>query len=253
MLALCLFLYEQSRVLMLGKSSENTVHAAFSTANHIIVMEHHLGLDFEPTLQALLLDQKWLVLIGNAYYAVMHFVVPCGILACVVIGNHDAKFQHRSSYFIMLATALVIFLLLPTMPPRLLDRYRQEYSPEFDQDVANYLEPYWSIVDTMAKGNTLYDKLHKEGGIPYAAMPSMHAGSALWCALMVMDIFPSNTTTFLAMSHVFWTVFFTILSGNHFWLDAVGGAACVFIGRRVAAKGIQDSILQPVGILPRDE
>ena len=43
----------------------------------------------------------------------------------------------------------------------------------------------------------------------------------------------------LAMAHVALTVFFIMVTGNHFWLDAVAGAACVVMGRLLAWRVIR--------------
>jgi len=166
----------------------------------------------------------------------------------------------------MLFLALLLFTFVPTMPPRLMPSYKVEYidaQPPVEYAVpltaeeVSILEPYWSIIDTMKQGETLYDKLHKEGGNPYAAMPSMHTGWALWSCLTWIGTINDNASPrartiqrTLAIMHVVCMVCVIIITGNHFWLDAVAGATCVVIGSAFAHRLIE-WIAQENGVVSR--
>lgn len=210
------------------------------------MIQHALHLDFEPQLQKFFLG---LSLVGNVYYGLMHFVAPAVMMGRLLLYNLDPRYQHRLSFFLMLVIALITFTLLPTMPPRLLSRYHREYlldQTSFNEEdiglsmmdlqkTASMMEPYWNITDTMAKEDTLYNKLHTEGGNPYAAMPSMHTGWALWSANVARATAGTSDRRLLwiclGIMHVSLTVFFIMVTGNHFWLDAVGGAMTVVVGQ----------------------
>jgi len=249
LLAMCLFFYEKSRIAVVGRKElgdASTTHAAFRSARVIIMIQHALGLDFEPQLQKYFIG---LSLVGNVYYGLMHFVAPAVMMGRMLLYNLDPRYQHRLSFFLMLIIALITFTLLPTMPPRLLARYQREYlldqSSFNEEDVglsitdlqktASMMEPYWNITDTMAKEDTLYNKLHTEGGNPYAAMPSMHTGWALWSANVARATAGTSDRRllwiWLGIMHVSLTVFFIMVTGNHFWLDAVGGWMTVVVGQ----------------------
>ncbi|CAB9508586.1 integral membrane protein [Seminavis robusta] len=254
MLAFCLWLYEHSRLLCTASNDSNdVVHKAFDMARHIVRWESAVGLAVEPQIQDFFLQHfGWVMVLANTYYAVMHFVVPLGVMARLIIYNKDAQYRYRVGFFLMLSLALVLFIVLPTMPPRLLPSYHAEYIETgqiiLSEHDATILEPYWSIIDTMKASETIYNKLHKEGGNPFAALPSMHTGWALWSCLTVLSTLDAdnddNAKTnllqrIMAVGHVCCIVFVIITTGNHFWLDAVAGAACVLIGRVMAHCLIQ--------------
>lgn len=257
MMAACLWLYEHSRLLCTPSSKNNSnadpdaiVHQAFDMAKRLVQWEHAVGLAIEPSLQGFVWNYlPFLVTLSNAYYAVFHFVAPLGVMARLIVHRQDRNYELRAGFFIMLFLALILFGMVPTMPPRLMPSYKLEYLdaqqiPALSASDAQLLEPYWNIIDTMKQGETLYDKLHKEGGNPYAAMPSMHTGWALWsCLTWLKTIETGNASArsrkyqrLCAIGHVVSMVLVIMITGNHFWLDAAAGATCVLIGRVLAQK-----------------
>lgn len=267
MLGTCLWLYEYSRVLCnpTNKEDESKMvdHRAFNMARRLVHWEHAVGSDIEPGLQALVWNHcRFVIHIANFYYAIFHFVVPAGIMARLIVFQKDPRFEHRVGFFIMLLLALLLFTFVPTMPPRLMGLYKEQYMsgdnrtqqiiPLSEHD-SQILEPFWGTIDTMHQADTLYDKLHKEGGNPYAAMPSMHTGWALWSCLTWISTMDPNTTsaksrryqTCAAISHVVFMIFVIIVTGNHFWLDAAAGALCVLVGRFLAGKLINRLLFPP--------
>lgn len=64
----------------------------------------------------------------------------------------------------------------------------------------------------------------------YAAMPSLHFGWALWCGLVIAVLAPRWWMKALGLLHPLFTVSAIIGTGNHWVLDAVGGAAVVVAG-----------------------
>ena len=131
--------------------------------------------------------------------------------------------------------------------------YNEEYIEKgqinLTEEDSQLLAPYWNIVDTMKQKETLYDKLHKEGGNPYAAMPSMHTGWALWSCLTWiatvdcdMNSWNEKVQKCLAIAHPVCMVLVIIVTGNHFWLDAVAGATCAMIGKALAHILVQSLV-----------
>lgn len=253
LLGICLLMYEQSRKIIAVKkqSGDSSLqHTAFWNAWKIIEIEHNIHTDFEPALQNAFI---WMSPVGNVYYGLMHFVAPTVIMGRLIIKNQDPKFRYRLSFFLMLFIGLIIFTLLPTMPPRLLNKYYNDHIVNDNSIVSGVgglsrlditrtkemMKPFWNITDTMVKEDTIYNEGLKKVGNPYAAMPSMHTGWALWSALVGVQACGDKSTTrhiwvYLGVIHVVLTVFFIIITGNHFWLDAVGGAVCTHIGLLLA-------------------
>jgi hypothetical protein len=63
-----------------------------------------------------------------------------------------------------------------------------------------------------------------------AAMPSLHVGWALWCAWVVFLCSRSRCLQVLATTYAAGTVLVVIGTGNHYLLDAVGGAVVLALG-----------------------
>jgi membrane-associated phospholipid phosphatase len=100
------------------------------------------------------------------------------------------------------------------MPPRLLP---EEYG--FVDTLAHY-GGIWSF-DSGAM-----QKVSNQ----YAAMPSLHFAWSTWCALVLVPTFRRRWLKALAIAYPVCTLFAIIVTGNHYWLDAAGGAVILAIG-----------------------
>ncbi|MDX6355870.1 MAG: hypothetical protein QOF98_2773, partial [Streptomyces sp.] len=67
----------------------------------------------------------------------------------------------------------------------------------------------------------------------YAAMPSMHIGWSLWCGITIVTLAKPLWVRILGALYPVLTLTVIIATGNHFWMDAVGGAVCLSIGYSV--------------------
>ena len=115
---------------------------------------------------------------------------------------------------------LVGFVLWPLMPPRLL--------PES-----------YGFVDTLAQYPTLWS--FDSGALntisnQYAAMPSLHFAWALWCTFVFLSLLRHPLARLAATAYVPLTLAAIVLTGNHFILDAAGGAAVLGIAWLVARQ-----------------
>jgi hypothetical protein len=71
----------------------------------------------------------------------------------------------------------------------------------------------------------------------YAAMPSLHFGWSLWCVFMLWPaVGERRWAKALLVAYPAATLFAIVVTANHFWLDAVGGAAVLAGGYLVAQK-----------------
>jgi hypothetical protein len=61
-------------------------------------------------------------------------------------------------------------------------------------------------------------------------MPSLHVGWALWCAWVVFLCSRNRWLRTLATTYAAGTVLVVLGTGNHYLLDAVGGAAVLALG-----------------------
>jgi hypothetical protein len=64
----------------------------------------------------------------------------------------------------------------------------------------------------------------------FAAMPSLHIGWALWCAIVVVGLARRRWLRIVAAVYPLATLFVIVGTANHFLLDAAGGVLVVGIG-----------------------
>jgi len=116
------------------------------------------------------------------------------------------------------ALALIGFATFPLLPPRLLD--------------ASY-----GFVDTLAKygGGWSFDSdTMQRVSNQYAAMPSLHFAWSLWCACVIVPGCRRWWAKALAVAYPIATLFAIIVTANHFFLDAAGGAVVFLVALLLA-------------------
>jgi membrane-associated phospholipid phosphatase len=123
----------------------------------------------------------------------------------------------RNTLFVMLGLGLLGFWLYPLMPPRLL--------PASYGFVDTRLE-YFGLGE--ASRDTSADNL-------YAAMPSLHIGWATWIALALWPLVRRRWAKALLVAYPTAQLFCTVVTANHFFLDAVGGWAVLALAYLLAA------------------
>jgi len=218
---------------------------AYGHAVDIIELERTLHLYFEASVQQWYLDlpANGLIRLWNVYYGLAHFIVT--LIAFVWLFRRDPR-RHRllrNTLVITTCLAVIGFAAYSLMPPRLLDdpgRYGgcQVYAPE----AAAAAEPRalsapgcdkWGYVDTVATyggwisfGNEGYEDVSNQ----YAAMPSMHIGWATWTAIVLFPLCRRRWTRGLAIAYPVITLLCIVLTANHYWIDGIGGLACLAAG-----------------------
>ena len=75
----------------------------------------------------------------------------------------------------------------------------------------------------------------------YAAMPSLHTGWALWCAIAICDVTRSRWVRGIAICYPLATVVVILGTANHYVLDAIGGIVTLGCGY-VATRGVRLTI-----------
>jgi hypothetical protein len=65
-------------------------------------------------------------------------------------------------------------------------------------------------------------------------MPSMHIGWSTWCAFVLAPLIRRRWLKVLAISYPLFTLFDIMVTGNHYWIDGVGGLVCLGAGYLVA-------------------
>src|SRR5438874_10427812 len=117
----------------------------------------------------------------------------------------------------MTGLALVGFALVPLMPPRLLTDH--------------------GFVDTLKQVGGLWS--FDSGAMSkvsnqYAAMPSLHFGWSSWCACVLWPALRRPWAKVVVAAYPLLTLFAIVVTANHFFLDAVGGAVVFGAGYLMA-------------------
>jgi hypothetical protein len=197
--------YEASRVLAVPRRAPALVHG-----RDVLRAEAWLHLDPEVALNHLLGVWGPLSSIAGYYYSTLHFLVTPLVLV-VLWRRHPTSYPAlRTALFMTTAVALVVFVAWPTAPPRFTSS---------------------ALTDTLVRDHILgMSNPHGITGLinQYAAMPSLHVGWAVWCALALW------TTSRSRWRHLVWlypaaTTFVVLSTANHYLLDAVAGALLVLM------------------------
>jgi hypothetical protein len=205
-LLLCLYLAgELARGVARGGEPTAEAHAAF-----IVRLERRLHVFDEATIQHLAGHAGSLaVLLGWAYVSV-HLAGTAAALVWVYRRRRHAYAHLRNT--LVLATALGVagYALFPTAPPRLAGL---------------------GITDTVSRAtsvnldSTFVSSLYN----PYAAVPSMHIGFSLIVAVTIVRHTHRPLWRAAAALYPVLVLFVIVATGNHFFFDAVAGAAVAVI------------------------
>ncbi|MCK8681664.1 phosphatase PAP2 family protein [Streptomyces lichenis] len=190
---------------------------ALRNADWIWHAEQSVGLAFEKTVNHAVDSVTWLIVGMNYYYATLHFIVTIGVLVWLYRWHPGRYAATRLVLFSTTGIALLGYYLYPLAPPRLMT------SEKFIDTVL--VHHTWG---SMASGNL------KNMSNQYAAMPSMHIGWSLWCGLTVFALARAPWARILGLLYPTATLVVIVATANHFWLDAVGGAACLAFGYSLA-------------------
>ncbi|ROO83791.1 PAP2 superfamily protein [Actinocorallia herbida] len=185
---------------------------AFANAAAVLDLERALSLDVELGLNRALVASEPLSLAANLFYLSAHFAVTLAVLAWLyrAHGAHYARL--RTALVAATGTALAGFWLFPLAPPRFLP------SEGFLDPVTAFGTPGLYASDVSAAMTN-----------QYAAMPSMHAGWAVWCGIALVTLGRRWTTRALGLAYPACTVAVVLATANHYVLDVVAGVALVVL------------------------
>jgi membrane-associated phospholipid phosphatase len=197
------------------------MHAQFTVAHanaeRLIEVEQRFGLFHERRLQALVLGSDWLVTLANWVYIFGHWPVIVGTLIWLEWRHPDHFGRYRSALLLSGVIGLVLFVLVPMAPPRLL--------------------PEYGFVDTVTARSTAYRVLQPPAFTnPYAAMPSLHVG---WNLLMGIAVFRCASKPWWKAFGVLMPLVMllaTVVTANHYLLDGVAGAVVALVGLVLAQQ-----------------
>jgi hypothetical protein len=190
---------------------------ALRHARHVIEAEKSLGILHEYDWQQAIIDHRLPVRFFNFVYFWLDFPLIAALGLLMYWKRRRQYTFTRDAILASGAFALVCYYLFPVAPPRLV--------------------PELGIIDSLqAFSNLSYQAQSTSFFVnPYAAMPSLHVGWAVLIAIGVGWAFGSwKPVLLLCVMHplIQWTS--TVVTGNHFFLDGVGGLAAATFGLGVA-------------------
>ena len=191
---------------------------AFHNAKRVIAVERFFGTFHERFVQHLFLGWHWFIKFWDVYYGTFHFIVTIFALVWLFKRMPERYPQWRNTLACTTALALIGFAFFPLMPPRL-------------------LPAHYGFVDTLQKYGGLWSfdsgtmqKISNQ----YAAMPSLHFAWSSWSALVLLPGVRRPWLRVLLVIYPFATLFAIVVTANHYWLDAAGGAFVLTVGYSVA-------------------
>ncbi|WP_327428345.1 bifunctional glycosyltransferase 87/phosphatase PAP2 family protein [Streptomyces sp. NBC_01236] len=205
--------YQQVRLAATGGTNAGGRATAEHHGEQILAIERFLHIDIEHWANHAVVKVGFLRDFFDFYYESFHFVVPLTVLAVLYTRRPGDYRWARSALGFATLFALVGFWLYPLAPPRLLPGLGVIDTVHGVQD---FSKPDYGTLTALTN--------------QYAAMPSLHFGWSLWCGLVIAILAPKWWMKALGLLHPLFTVSAIVATGNHWVLDAVGGAVVVSAG-----------------------
>jgi len=218
-------LYDRLRDAVAGQAGPALVHA-----RQVVRIEHWTGLYQEHRIQQAFLGWAPFITFWNFYYGTIHFAMPVVALVVLYLRAPARYVRWRNTLLVLLALGLVGFVLYPLTPPRLMPaRYG------FVDTAAEYynLGPQQKI-ELGPDGQPTAAARAAFGNL-YAAMPSFHVGWSTWSSLALLPLARRWWLRGLLIAYPFTIIFAIVVTGNHWFLDALGGWAALAIAYGVVA------------------
>lgn len=202
-----------------GSARVGELHA-FNNAKKIIQAERTFHIFVEEPVQQAFLGVSWFMRSLNIFYGTGHFIVTLAALTWTYLHLPARYPRMRNTLLLTTGMALFGFAFFPLMPPRL-------------------MPAAYGFVDGLAKygGSWSFDSgAMQRISNQYAAMPSLHFGWSAWCAISFWPWAMNGRwwRKVLLIAYPAFTTFTIVVTGNHFWLDAAGGAIGLAVGYTIS-------------------
>jgi membrane-associated phospholipid phosphatase len=198
--------YEIARTLMVPDWDR-----AFANAHSVVSLERVTGLAWESSLQKVFLGVPDVVEAMNVFYFVGHFLLTGIFFVWLYHRSRDGFRLFRDAFLVATAFAIVIHWQFPTAPPRL--------AGVGLQDTLLTL----SGIDIGSPRSTALSN-------PVAAVPSLHAAYALGVGIGLILYGRRILTQVVGLLYPPAVVLTIVVTGNHFFVDAIAGVAVLAAG-----------------------
>ncbi len=210
-------------VYMLSRAAIGVqVSAAQHRGLQILHLESVLHLDVEQPLNHVVSALPALGLVFAYLYATLHYIVTPVVLGWTATrGGRSGYLLARNSLLLATVAGLVMYWLLPTAPPRLLDVGLVDTMARFSG------AGWWGEAASAPRGMEAFSN-------QYAAMPSLHVGWAVWVALCLRRHLTSPILRRAAWAYPALMAAVVMGTANHYLLDVLAGALCALGGAKLA-------------------
>src|SRR5205807_7835692 len=205
-----------------GSATVSIAHAK-DNALDIIRWERSLGIFHEQGMQNAFLGSRTFLEFWNLFYGTFHFIVTAFALIFVFRRFPDRYPRWRNTLACTTGLALVGFALYPLMPPRLLNDVGQFGGHLMGFHFHDTLEEFGSL---WSFDSGTMQKISNQ----FAAMPSLHYAWSMWSCLVLFPVLRHRWAKALAVAYPAATLFAIVVTGNHYIIDAAGGAAVLGAG-----------------------
>jgi hypothetical protein len=191
----------------------------------LIDVERGLGVFVEPSVHAWAAARPLLLHALQFTYVGVHVPLALAVLVWVWFAHPQAFPLARNTFVAAQALCAISYLLAPTAPPRMVAGLGYSAAPgPGDHGIGRLVQS------------------------PYAAMPSAHIAFALVAAGIVFSLAPSRAVRVLALLYPAAVLGEIVTTGNHIWLDAVGGTVAASLGFGLALLVARAPLPAPVAI-----
>ena len=207
--------------------ADGDIGPAQDRAGDLLTLERVLHLDWEHAINNWFAAHATVGVPADYWYAAAHYLVTLFVLVWLYRKGAQHYAPARWALVVSCLLGLACYLLLPTAPPRLTGGY-------LDLMSMHAADGWWSTDASAPKGM---------GGLTneLAAFPSLHAGWALWVALVVRRTTRNYWARGLAWLHMAITAIVVIGTGNHWILDVAAGWALVIVAMWLVDPWFADS------------
>jgi membrane-associated phospholipid phosphatase len=194
--------------------TESDPAPAQENAGDLVAFERSLGIYWEPALQGLVEGSHALVTVANWIYIWGHWPVIAATLLWLVLRHPQQYRRTRNAMAVSGAIGMVVFVLYPVAPPRLVDL---------------------GLLDTVSMHSEAYRVLQPPAFTNlYAAMPSLHVGWNLLMGVAIATTARHWLPRVVGHALPWLMVAAVVLTANHYLVDVVAGAAVALTGLAVA-------------------
>jgi hypothetical protein len=180
---------------------------AVRDGTRVLDFERSLRLDPEHALNAWLASRHALSEVVVFWYENVHIAVTLAVFAWLWWRRPDVLGVMRATLVLVNLVALAVFWSFPVAPPRMISASYVDLVPRVQH------LPVWQLGATALHSNQL------------CSMPSLHIAWATWSSIAVWKITGKRWLRAIALVYPLLTTFAVISTANHYFADALAGAA----------------------------